>query len=249
MTLERDLRALADGFPEAPELAPRVAIAMQRASLRRRRRRIAVLALALALLVPATALAVSPDLRNRVLETFGLRGVKVERVERLPAVSPEARRLQLGTRLSLQRARAALQLRVHPPSVLGTPTAIYQELLEAGVAVTFLYEPRTVSARIGVRKRVLVTMLRGTFDEQLLGKTLGFASSVEELEIDGGRALLLTGPAHLVLFYRRGAGIGRTTTRLAGTTLLWQRRAMIVRIEGDLPRARLIAIARSLSTG
>ena len=89
MTLERDLRALADGFPEPPALAPRVLAAAQRASAnRRRRRRVALLAFALLLLVPATALAVSADLRDRVLETFGLRDVKITAVTRLPRARP-----------------------------------------------------------------------------------------------------------------------------------------------------------------
>jgi hypothetical protein len=35
-------------------------------------------------------------------------------------------------------------------------------------------------------------------------------------------------------------------TRFAGTTLIWQRDDVLVRVEADLPRARLIAIARSL---
>ena len=92
MTLERDLRALADGFPEAPDLTPRVL-----AARRQRRSRggagggaSRVLALALLLLVPATALAVSGDLRDRVLETFGLRDVKITVVTRLPELGPDA---------------------------------------------------------------------------------------------------------------------------------------------------------------
>jgi hypothetical protein len=250
MTLERDLRALGAGLPDPPELAPRVRIAVQQASARRRRRRrIAVLALALALLVPATALAVSPDLRNRVLETFGLRGVKVERVEKLPAVGPDARRLQLGSRVSLQQAQRALQLRVHPPSALGTPDAIFAEHPPTGVSVSFLYEPRTVGARLGVRKRVLVSMLRGELDEQLLGKTVARATQVRHLRIAGGQALLITGVPHLVVFFPHEGTFGQMRTRLAGPTLLWQRGALIVRVEGDLPGARLVAIARTFSTG
>ena len=109
MTLEHDLRALADGFPEPPALAPRVLVAAQRASAnRRRRRRVALLAFAVALLVPATALAVSGDLRDRVLKAFGLRDVKITVVQRLPDLGPEARSLQLGPRVSLAQARRDL---------------------------------------------------------------------------------------------------------------------------------------------
>jgi hypothetical protein len=253
MTLERDLRAMGAGLPDPPELGPRVRIAVQRASVRRRRRRrIAVLVLALVLLVPATALAVSPDLRNRVLETFGLRGVKVERVESLPPppVGPDANRLQLGSRVSLQQAQRALHLRVHPPTALGAPDGIFSDQLHAGVDVSFLYEPRTVAARLGVRKRVLVSVLRGTFDEQFLGKMVAAATKVTRLRIAGGRALLISGgPPHMVVFFRRAGAFDQTHARLAGTVLLWQRGALIVRVEGALPRARLVAIARTFSTG
>ena len=99
MTLERDLRALASALPDPPSLVPGVTAGIARASRRRRRRRVALLALALFLLVPATVLAVSPDLRHRVLETFGLRNAKVDVVEQLPPVppaAPGASGLQLG---------------------------------------------------------------------------------------------------------------------------------------------------------
>ena len=135
MTLERDLRALAAGFPDPPALVPGVSAGIARASRRRRRRRVAVLALALFLLIPATVLAVSPDLRHRVLETFGLRNAKVEVVEQLPAVPPAApgvSSLQLGSLTTLQQARNELRLRIDPPTALGRPDAIYSRPAEDG---------------------------------------------------------------------------------------------------------------------
>jgi hypothetical protein len=151
--------------------------------------------------------------------------------------------------VSLTRARTALQLRVNPPSVLGAPDAVFEALLDSGVDVTFLYEPRTVGERIGVRERVLVSIVRGTFEKQFIGKTIGQATDVDEFAIDDGRALLLTGRPHIVIFFRRGEGVDRVETRLAGTTLLWQRKAMLIRVEGTLSKARLVAIARSITIG
>jgi hypothetical protein len=249
VTLERDLRALAAGLPDPPDLAARVLVAMREASARRRRRRVAVLALAVFLLAPATALAFSPDLRDRVLETFGLRGVTVDRVAHIPTVSPAARSLQLGERISLTQARSALKVRFHSPKALGPPDAIFEDQLQAGVDITELYEPGTVAGRLGVRRRVLVSILRGTLDQQLLGKTIGFATKAKQFRLDGGQALLLTGKPHILVIFRRGNRIDTTSTRMAGNTLLWQRRALLVRIEGNLPEARLIAIARSITTG
>lgn len=246
MTLERDLRAFADGFPETPALAPGISAGIRRASVRRRRRRVALLALALFLLVPATALAVSGDLRDRVLETFGLRNVRITTVPRFPEVGPEARRLRLGPRISLAQARRDLQANVRAPAVLGAPDGIFEEQLDSGVDVSFLYEPRTVEQRIGVRKRVLVSLVRGTIDKTILGKTIAAATKATPLEIDGRPALLLSGHPHLMVIFRAGDRLDQTYSRLVGTTLLWQRGDLLVRVEGDLPRARLIAIARSL---
>jgi hypothetical protein len=249
VTLETDLRALAAGLPEPPDLSSRVLAAVRQASVRRRRRRVAVLALALLLLVPATALAVSSDLRDRVLDSFGLRGVTVERVTHIPTVSPAARSLQLGERISLAQARSALEVRFHSPRALGAPDAIFEDQLRAGVDITLLYEPGTVARRFGARRRVLVSILRGTLDKQLLGKTIGFATSSKQFRLDGGQALLLTGKPHILVIFRRRHVIDSTSTRMAGNTLLWQRRALLVRVEGTLPEARLIAIARSITTG
>jgi hypothetical protein len=253
MTLERDLRALAAGFPEPPALAPGVSAAIVRASRRRRRRRVVVLALALFLLVPATVLAVSPDLRQRVLETFGLRNAKVEVVEQLPPAAPavpgDVRGLQLGSLITLQQARNELRLHIDPPTALGRPDAIYAGRLKTGTEVSLLYEPRTVAARLGVRTRVIVSVLRGTFNADFLGKMVTKDNRVTRLKIGSDDALLITGgPLHLV-FFRRAGAFDETRGRLAGTTLLWQRRALLVRIEGELSGARLLAIARSLSTG
>jgi hypothetical protein len=251
MTLEHDLRALAEGFPDPPPLAPRVLAAAQRATaIRRRRRRIALVALALVLLVPATALAVSSDLRDRVLETFGLRDVRITSVTRLPEVGPDARRLQLGASISLARARRDLKLAVRPPSALGAPDGIFEDRLESGVDVTFLYERSSVERRLGVRKRVIVSILRGKIQKTILGKTVPPATRTIALEIEGGAALLLTGHPHLLVMFRApGGGLDQTYTRLVGTTLVWQRGGLLVRIEGSLPQARLVAIARSIGFG
>lgn len=250
MTLERDLRALAGGFPETPELAGRVLTAAREASVRRRRRRVAVLALALFLLVPATALAVSSDLRDRVLETFGLRNVRITAVTRLPEVGPEIRSLNLGARVPLARVRRDLGLTVAPPSVLGAPDGIYEARLDSGVDITFAYDARTVAARIGPRKRVLVSLVRGQIEKTILGKTAASNTKVIPFPIGGESAVLVTGHPHLLILFRASSGgIDQTSTRFAGTTLLWQRRALLIRVEANLPRARLIAIARSVAIG
>ena len=223
--------------------------ARARGSVRRRRRRVAVLALALFLLVPATALAVSSDLRDRVLDAFGLRDVKITTVTRLPAADPETRPLELGTKISLAEARKELDLAVSPPTALGTPDGIYEEILRSGFNITFKYEAKTVAERIGVRRRVLVSIVRGTIDKTIIGKTIANATKAIPFDLDGDAALLLTGHPHLLVVFRAAGGVDQTYTRFAGTTLLWQRRTVLIRVEGNLSRARLVAIARSTGVG
>ena len=58
-----------------------------------------------------------------------------------------------------------------PPTVLGAPDGIFEEQLESGVDITFLYEPSTIAERIGVRRRVLVSVVRGTIEKTIIGKT------------------------------------------------------------------------------
>ena len=106
-----------------------------------------------------------------------------------------------------------------------------------------------IERRIGVRKRVLVSVLRGAFNPDFLGKMVTRETKVTRLKIGSDDALLISGgPLHFVFFVRAGK-FDETHGRLAGTTLLWQRRALLIRIEGELSGARLLAIARSLSTG
>lgn len=249
MTLERDLRALAEGFPEAPDLTHRVTAGVRRASLRRRRRRIAVLAVACLLLVPGTALAVSSDLRNRVLDAFGLRDVKIITVTRLPEAGPEVRPLQLGTRITPARARKDLGAGIGAPRILGAPDGIFEQRLAGGVDVTWSYAASTIAGRLGAHRRVLVSVVRGTIFKTILGKTVPSATHTSRFEIGGQPALLLTGHPHLLVQLYGPRGLEQTYTRFAGTTLLWQRPELLIRIEANLPRAVLVRIARSIPTG
>ena len=40
-----------------------------------------------------------------------------------------------------------------------------------------------------------------------------------------------------MVLFRAGSGFDQTFTRLSGTTLLWQRRVLLIRVEGNLSRA------------
>ena len=104
--LERELRALGPAleFPPGPDLVPAVRARLAGPERRRpfawRSVMIAIVALVLAL---GIAFAVPPA-RSAILRFLGLRGVRIELVEKLPEVRPSGR-LHLGDRLSLERAQ------------------------------------------------------------------------------------------------------------------------------------------------
>ena len=100
------------------------------------------------------------DLRDRVLETFGLRNVEIMSSRSLPEAGFDARRLHLGSGVML-RGRAGAS-----PGLRGTERARQagrerRGAAEVGRDITLVYEPRTVEARTGMRKRVIVSVLRG----------------------------------------------------------------------------------------
>ena len=256
MTLERDLRALAGGFPETPELAAARARGGAAASLRRRRRRrVAVLALALCLLVPATALGrLARPARPRARDLRPAR--RDGRARHAPARDrPRDRaRLELGSRdLAGAGAHAISARRVAAPTALGAPDGIFEEHLRLG-------RRRHVRLRRGARSPARIGVAQARARERRARARSTRRSSArrsprrrpdEPFDIDGEPALLLTGPpASADPVPRRGGGFEQTYTRLAGTTLLWQRRELLVRIEGDLPRAAPGCASRArLSTG
>src|SRR5215207_10949813 len=105
-------------WPETPDVAPRVRARLTeaapppaaRAPLRRRLlppaglRRSLALALVALLVLAGGVFAAVPSVRDAVLDFFGLQGATIERRPSIPS-APELRLLQLGQRMTLERAR------------------------------------------------------------------------------------------------------------------------------------------------
>ena len=246
--LERSLRLLGDAvaFPEAPDVTEAVQrrLADIRPAGRRPRRRTLVLAFAVVALAIGAAMAVPPA-RTAVLELFGLRGATVQRVESLPTVPTEPEpepgsQLLLGEALPVEEA--------HPwVSSLGPPDAAYVTEEEYGRRLTLVYAPgdgvpRSRYTGVGI----LVTVFDGAIDTRFLDKMVEGGTTVERLTVDGNRALWLEGGPHFVVFRTESGDIGEDVGRLAGNTLLLEHDGMLVRIEGQIDRARAIEIAESL---
>jgi hypothetical protein len=232
--LDRELSELSVAWPPTPALADAVGRRLRAADPRRRWRRAVVPASALALLAGGLTFGVSAQARTAVLEWLGLRSVRIERRE--PSRDAQAgRNLGLGSRVSLERARAAVPFTVRVPETLGPPDAVH---LAAGPRVSLVY------ARRPGRPRLLVQQLEATATP-LIEKSAGAATRVERLTIAGTPAYFLRGAHGFALIDRRGVAIFESR-RLAGNTLLFERDGVLVRIEGAVSRASAVRIARSL---
>jgi hypothetical protein len=69
---------------------------------------------------------------------------------------------------------------------------------------------------------------------------------LRRFRIDGDPAYFISGAPHGVMYQDDRQNGYFEEQRLAGTTLLLERPDLLIRIEGDLNRARATAIARSI---
>jgi hypothetical protein len=219
-------------LPPAPDVVPAV---LARLPARRRRRlparRTLVLALAATLLLAGAAMAVPPT-RHDILQILGLRGVRIERVRKLPpAVASTGRRLALGQPIPVARARHA---------------AGFTALLPPGSAAAYVGRDvpgGRISLLVG---RLLIIEFRGTASTPYIFKFIGPGTRLEHVRVNGGPGFYLAGSPHQVLFRARNGEIQVDNVRLAGNVLMWQQGALTIRIEGTRTLAQGLALARSL---
>ena len=219
-------------FPPSPDLASGV---RRRLGDRRRIRWQRPLVIALAVLGVAigAVLAVQPA-RTAVLDWLGIRGARITRVEKLPP-APALGNLDLGRRITLAEARRrAPWLLVPSAEGVGAPDLVSRSARVPGGKITLLWgRPRDV--------HLLLTEFRGAaFIEKLVQP----GAKVELLQVDGSPGAWLGG-SHVLMYRDRDGRIRDDTARLAGKTLLWQRGAVTLRLEGDFSREEALRIARS----
>ena len=219
-------------FPPTPDLASGV---RRRLGDRRRIRWQRPLVIALAVLGVAigAVLAVQPA-RTAVLDWLGIRGARITRVEKLPP-APALGNLDLGRRIALAEARRrAPWLLVPSAEGVGAPDLVARSAQVPGGKITLLW---------GTRRDVhlLLTEFRG---EAFIEKLVQPGAKVELLQVDGSPGAWLGG-SHVLMYRDRDGRIRDDTARLAGKTLLWQRGAVTLRLEGDFSREEALRIARS----
>lgn len=224
--LERELRLLAGeiAYPATPDLAQAIPGRLSARKPSPWPRRLALAATVLVVAVLA-GLAV-PQTRAEILRFFGLGAVKVELVDRLPAIDPGAP-LAVGDPV----ARKDAPFPILQPSLLGEPDRIYAY----GNVVTLVYgSPRAI--------RLLVTEISGhPLSDEVAKKLVSATTSARLVPVRGaasGSGLWIEGEPHLLEL--RGA-----PPRLAANTLVWRKDDLTFRIEGSSTREEAVRIAES----
>jgi hypothetical protein len=215
---------------EWPE-TPRFDLGFDRRPARRPWVRPLALGLAVALAVLGAVLALSPGARSALLELFRLEGATVELVETLPEVEPQ--RFDFGERVT--RAEAERRVGFELVDLEGQePDAVF--VLGDRLA-SLVYGPVETP-------RLVLSQLRGSVWEGFLKKVGSSGTRVEEVQVNGGRGLFVSGDEHFVMFRDENGLIDDEETFLAGNVLLWNRGDLLLRLEGDLTRAQALRIAR-----
>lgn len=257
--LERALRDLSAhvAFPPEPDLAPRVVAAIEIERSRRtavpvpRRRPARAVAFGMAVLVAATlTVALSPATREAVADFLGIGGVRIETAPG-PLPTPTAGRgdnLALGTKTTLEEARAAVDFDVLVPSVaeLGDPDEVYlSTAFPAGGRVSLAYRaggslPEARTTGLGL----LVTEFEGTVEPEL-AKKLAVQQQVRPTDVNGSLAFWVRGP-HTVFFLDANGQVASDTLRLSANALIWTDGTTTLRIESELNLADTLRIAESM---
>ena len=201
----------------------RVAAALpeNRVVTRRRRRLVLAFSVLAALVV---GIAASPA-RTSILRFFGIGAVRIELVDRLPAVAPTAP-LVAGQEID----PAAAPFPLLRSDLLGAPDHVYA----SGDVVTLLYgSPERV--------RLLVTEIGSAeIDPNFAKKLVASSTTVEFIGLAGvpEPGIWIEGAPHVLV-------LPHAPARLAGNTIAWVQAGRTIRVEGALHFDDAVRVAES----
>ena len=197
-----------------------------------------VLVLAVCAVAALLATLAIPDARSALLRILHLGGAQIELVDELPPVPAEPIELDilLGDRTTLELARrdAGFELR----ELDEAPDRV--SIGDHGT-VWFLY-----GSLRNVRLLVAQTPRFGIDQDFILKKLVAAGTTVEEIEVDGAPAFLISGEPHAVMLVDETGEFVEETARLARNVLLWEDDGVAYRLEGEFDREQALAIAKSL---
>jgi hypothetical protein len=189
-------------------------------------------AAAAVLIAFAVLIASSAEVRATIVEFFRFAGVIVEQGgPTTPAVAPTAPGEPTAVVDDVAAARAMVAFPVLVPAALGPPDEV--TVVEDRV-VTFAYRSA------GIRMDQFDGELDLAFAKGILNR-----EDVEWIVVDGAPGLWLRG-SHEIVYLDRDGQRRTESTRLAASTLVWQRGGVTLRLEGNFSSDEAIAIARSV---
>jgi hypothetical protein len=195
---------------------------------------------------------------------FTVRGVDIRFRPTPPTVSPTPSAptatspdlgtlLSLGERVTLAEARRGVPFPVRLPTLLGLgtragdPDEVYLDDEPEGGRVTAVYRarppglPRATATNVGL----LITQFRAGLDEDFIVKEAGPGTRVERVSVDGAPGYWVEGEPHTIVYVDENGSNFPDSVRLAGNTLLWERRGITFRLEADIDRQQALRIAAS----
>lgn len=226
------------GFPPTPAMAQSVLEGITTASPRRDRARVLRIAAAAAVVV-VTVVLVFPGPRRAVANLLGLGGVGIVIAPELPQ-APAAADLT-GEVTSLEEAQSATAFDLLLPEGFGSPDAVLLDSSVASGLVTLAYQAEEGTYGLVIRQ------MRGSIDQQFLGKVLGPDTTLISVDVGGDAGLWIEGPAHALSVLDETGAVREDQTRLVGNTLLFVRGGVTVRIESGLGLEAALDIAASLA--
>jgi hypothetical protein len=217
--LDRELVALGAhvALPGERDLWPGI---RSRLAERRRRPWLRVAAVAVAAVAAAVGVAFAvPPARSAILRFFGLEGVSITRVEKLPPVTHGD--AVVGHPTTLDGAARRLDFRPLLPDV-GTPASVYFD--PSNVAVLIVYgrpaRLRLEETRLGVFSKIVTSQ-----------------GAIDRVTVNGDPGIWFTAPHVFDDFFSQ--------PRLAGNALIWEHQGLTLRLEGRFTKAEALRIARS----
>lgn len=234
-TLELSLTRLRDHvvFPVTPELVDDVMAQLDTAVPRPRKqwRRVA----AVAAVVMVAVLLILPGPRRAVADLLGLGGVSVRSIDRLPTV--EVATAFPGRETTVADAHEAVDFPLLLPTLSAEPDVIFLDSSVPGGLVTLGYGSGPGGYGL------VITEMSGRLDGPLLEKVVGPDTNVVPLLVGTDDGFWIEGAPHLLLVLDRAGRDRVDPPRLVGTTLLFERNGVTVRIESaaDLEDALEIA--------
>jgi hypothetical protein len=239
-------------YPETPNLK---AALRPRLSQPARRQRLDTRWLAIAaaaLIVALGAVLAIPTTRDAIADFFGLRGVIIQRVPRLPSPTPTngatvGQRLGLGRQVTLAQAQAAVPFGISFPQALGSPDQVFLIQPADLNAVALVWLPRPdlpVAAETGVG--ALVIEFPGTVQPDLFMKMVGPDASLESVQVNGNPGYWISGKPHGFFFLDSKGNPREDTFRLARNVLIWNQGSLVVRVESALGKDPSLELAATM---